>query len=395
MLFVFAEEFKDHANRLFLALKNGIGPFRGVEQWFRFSLATDRVLRVKSFSVSGLPTKDAANRYGEAIEEFLESGERVELAFVLHPKTDTEEAHSPYYYSKFPLLSANIPTQSVTTELLDTKDLFQWSAGNIALQAFAKMGGTPWAIATGMSEDSLIVGINRATVIDRNTGEVARWWGFATVFSHDGVYQGTTLFPPADTRAGYLATLKEAVTEGLASWRQHVGTPTNLVIHIKKGIGKDEVEVVEQCLRNSDTSVVRAYSIVRLSDRTGMLLFDPTDRDGRIPPSGVAMMLTPHRAILQVAGRDPSGRSVGRVIASEPLQVRREYATDDAPGFPSLCTQVVALSSMNWRGLNAEASPVSIQYPRRVADILAHFDQAGFDLRKLRDVPSLSRAWFL
>ena len=196
VLFVFAEEFKDHANRLFLALKNGIGPFRGVEQWFRFSLATDRVLRVKSFSVAGLPTKDAASRYAEAIEEFLESGERVDLAFVLHPKTDIEDAHSPYYYSKFPLLSANIPAQSVTTELLDTRDLFQWSAGNIALQAFSKMGGIPWAIATGMSEDSLIVGINRATIVDRGTGEVARWWGFATVFSTTGSIRAQPCFHP-------------------------------------------------------------------------------------------------------------------------------------------------------------------------------------------------------
>lgn len=396
ILFVFADEFRDHANRLFLALKNGIGPFRGVKRLFKFSFERDHVIRVKSFSIDGRSTEDAARLYRDSITEFLSSGEeQVDLAFLIHPKTDRWVIHSPYIYGKYELLKANVSTQSVTVELIDTADLFQWSAANIALAAFAKMGGTPWAISTGLSEDSLIVGINRERIFDPTTGRTMRWWGFATVFAHDGVYQGTTLFPPASSRERYLRILEDAISDGIATWRERVGTPTNLVIHVRKEISRDEIEVIERCLDGAGTSLVRAYAIVKLSDHPGMLVFDPTDRDDRIPPSGITVMLSPYRAILQVAGREARGQSVGRIIGSEPLQVRCERATSDAPPFTSLCAQVVGLSSMNWRGFNAEATPVSIEYPREVASLLGRFDRAGLDLGALRGVPILSRAWFL
>jgi len=41
--FVFPSEYRDQANRLYLALKNGIGYFRGVENTFRFPLAREHV----------------------------------------------------------------------------------------------------------------------------------------------------------------------------------------------------------------------------------------------------------------------------------------------------------------------------------------------------------------
>lgn len=396
ILFVFADEYRDHANRLFLALKNGIGPFRGVDRLFKFALERDHVIRVKSFSIDGRSTEEAAQLYRDSITEFLAAGEEpVDLAFLIHPKTDRWVVNSPYIYGKYELLSANVPTQSVTVELINTPDLFQWSAANIALAAFAKMGGIPWAIATGLSEDSLIVGINRERISDLTTGRTMRWWGFATVFAHDGVYQGTTLFPPATSRESYLGVLADAISGGIATWRERVGTPTNLVVHVRKEISRDEVDVIEHCLEGAGASLVRAHAIVRLSDHTGMLVFDPRDRNDKIPPSGVGVMMSPYRAILQVAGREDRGQSVGRIIGSEPLQVRSERATSGAPPFTDLCAQIVGLSSMNWRGLNAEATPVSMEYPREVASLLGRFDHAGLDIEALRDVPSLSRAWFL
>lgn len=396
ILFVFADEYRNHANRLFLALKNGIGPFRGVDSLFKFTLQRDCVVRVKSFSIDGRSTSDAAHLYRNAIEEFIASGEDpVDLAFLIHPKTDRWIVESPYIFGKYELLKANVPTQSVTVELIDTPDLFQWSVANIALAAFAKMGGTPWAISTGLSEDSLVVGINRELISDPTTGRTMRWWGFATVFAHDGVFQGTTLFPPASTRNSYLRILGEAISSGIATWRERVGTPTNLIVHVRREIRREEIDVIEGCMEDAGASLVRSYAIVRLSDHTGMLIFDPSDRNDKMPPSGVTVMMSPYRAILQVAGREDRGQAVGRIIGSEPLQVRRERATDDAPPLAELCAQVVGLSSMNWRGLNAEATPVSSEYPREVASLLGRFDRAGLDIAALRDVPNLSRAWFL
>ena len=396
MLFVFASELRDHANRLFLALKNGNGPFRGVERWFGFSLENTRVLRLKRFTVNGYSTKDTAILYQKAIEEFLAAEkQRVDLAFVIHPKTEPWDLHSAYVYSKYTLLRANIPTQSVTCELIDNPDLFQWSTANIALAAFAKMGGMPWGIAIDLPDDSLIVGVNRELIYDADTDHPSRWWGFATVFSHNGIFQSMTLFPPANNREAYFQVLEQAISDGIVEWYEKVGVPVNLVIHLRKRISGEEIEVIDRCLKKAGASLVRAYAVLRLSENIGMLVFDPTDRHDPTPPTGTAVMLSPYRAILQVAGRDTRSQSVGRIIGSEPLQVRRERATEGAPTFESLCTHIIALSAMNWRGLNAEASPVSIEYPRQVARLLGRFDRAGFDVGALRGVPNMSRAWFL
>jgi hypothetical protein len=49
--FVFPSEYRDQANRLYLALKNGIGYFRGVENTFRFPLAREHVFSITGFSI--------------------------------------------------------------------------------------------------------------------------------------------------------------------------------------------------------------------------------------------------------------------------------------------------------------------------------------------------------
>jgi len=79
----------------------------------------------------------------------------------------------------------------VTSDLIDNENTFKWSVGNIALQLFAKMGGVPWIIRTGLSEDCIVVGINRATVVSPNRRELDRHYGFASVFGRDGVYRET------------------------------------------------------------------------------------------------------------------------------------------------------------------------------------------------------------
>lgn len=53
ILFVFPDEMRDKANRLFVALKNGIGPFKGTEPLFGFQLLSSNVERLPSFSVLG------------------------------------------------------------------------------------------------------------------------------------------------------------------------------------------------------------------------------------------------------------------------------------------------------------------------------------------------------
>jgi hypothetical protein len=388
VLFVFPDEFRDGANRLFAALKNGIGPFKGTNNLLKFRLESDHVERVQPFSVGNLSDERAAEVYKTAIEERIRGNDfDVDLALILHRRTDRLERHNPYLTSKFPLLRANVPTQVVTTELLERSDTFQWSVANIALAMYAKMGGVAWAVDSGLPADSLVIGINRAKV------GTARYFAFATVFAHNGVYLGTKMFPPADGWDAYLKTFRSTVRDAIAEWRSEVGTPANLILHVRREIGHEETRLLDECLREAGNNAIRAYAVLKLVEGDHMLLVNPAHHSGA-PPSAVMVRLASHRALLQITGLDPGDQAFGKRIPG-PWHVTRLHASQDAPPLATLCGHVLAMAAMNWRGLNAEASPVSVHYPEDMAELLARFADAGFDISELRDLPVMNRPWFI
>ena len=157
---------------------------------------TANVERLPAFSVRGLDDHAAAGVYHQAIEQRLQSRSLdADLALIIHRRTERADQINPYLSSKFPLLRSNVPTQLVAEQLLERTDTFQWSAANIALAMFAKMGGHPWAVESPLSDDTL-VGINRATV-----GK-SRFYGFASTFAHNGIYLGTRLPAQVEIAAG-------------------------------------------------------------------------------------------------------------------------------------------------------------------------------------------------
>ncbi|MHB8619954.1 MAG: Piwi domain-containing protein [Chloroflexota bacterium] len=391
LLFVFPEELKDRANQLFFALKNGVGPFKGSEGLLGFQLSSQQMTRVSPFEVRQHTDEDAARVYQDKIEEFIRQPDRpdIHLAIIIHRKTDrSEHEHNPYLTSKFPLLRANIPTQVVTADLLEHPDLFQWAAANIAVAIFAKMGGEPWAVDSGLSDDSLVVGINRAQV-----GQ-SPYYGFASTFAHNGLYLGARLFEPAVGWPGYLNGLRSALTGAINDWRDQMASPVNLIVHVRKEIRADERRVIEDCLRNAGPQLVRAFAVVKLVPAEHMLVTDKGDEAG-IPPAGIMIPLASHRAVLQISGQDAAVPVAGKTVNAGPWQITRLQQSPGAPPFDVLCNHVLALSAMNWSGLNTEASPVTIKYPGELAERLGRFVAAGFNVDELRGLSVLKRAWFL
>lgn len=395
ILFVFAEEFKDSANKLFVALKNGIGPYQGSERLFGFRLKTSNVTRLDPFSISGKSDADIPRIYQAAIEKHLrQATEPAHLALIIHKKTDEHEQDAnPYLATKFPLLAAEIPTQFVTSELLE-RDQFQWSVANIALAMFAKMGGTPWAVETDFTEDTLIVGINRARVRVAGSYDSHRYYGFATAFGHNGVFRSTTLFPPAQTKPEFVAGLEASIRQALVGWKERAGGPVNLLIHLdRQDLDREEVGAIERALQTADPGVVHSFVVVRLSDRGNMLLSASNTPSGA-PPPGVMVRVAGHRAVLQIGGYDPAEGAVGKTVPY-PWHVSVNRGAIRALPLPVLCSNLLAMAAMNWRALNADLSPVSISYPRRVAELLGRFSEAGYAVENLKGRRVMERVWFI
>lgn len=238
--FVFPAQHRDYGNRLFLALKNGVGLFRGVENTFRYRLTKDQVfpVHVSNALIKGYTNAgDNARAYADAIEEWLArrgTADRPDIFFVLLPKTPDSELESPYYECKARLLRQGILSQSVTLELLDNESQFGWSAANIALGAFVKLGGIPWVVRGPELDKDLIIGLGRAHVFDpisrRNTGHMA----FTACFSARGPLRFVSLAQVEATRERYLEALKTVVKSSLTNADEAGREVTSLTLHVPK-----------------------------------------------------------------------------------------------------------------------------------------------------------------
>ena len=99
---------------------------------------------------------------------------------------------NPYYRARARLMSYGIPTQGVTDQHLRASQvLLQWTLGPMALQIYAKVGGTPWRLPATQSVDrEVLVGIGNA--LERpnlwSGAEQSRVVGITTFFLGDGSY---------------------------------------------------------------------------------------------------------------------------------------------------------------------------------------------------------------
>lgn len=392
VVFIYPRELREQARRLYLSLRDGIGPFKGTMPLLRYPLPAAGVVRVDEFTTEGMSEEQSAAAYKHAVEAWLATGATADIALILHPKTERDNQGNPYLTSKFPLLHSGIPSQVVTTDLLSKKDVFEWSAATIALAMLAKMGGVPWGVQSYLPQDTVIVGVNRA-VVRSAKGGIVRHYGFASTFSHQGVYLGTRLFEPADSKHAYLAGLEQALKEALRDWKSDAGeVPANLVVHVRKELSRDENEILEGVLRSAPSSLVRSYAVLKIVDAHEALISNPSQKDNQLPPSGVLVRLTGKRGLLQITGLGDES-SAGKQV-SHPFSVKLLASSAAAPSFEDLSENVLAMAAMNWRALNADAVPVSIKYPQLVAELLGRFHESGFDVSQLP--PDLMRRpWFL
>ena len=144
--FVFPDEYRDQANRLYLSLKNGIGSFKGVETTFRFPLSKEQVFNISGFSIRGRNHSEAAKLYEDAILKWIASGKGPPPRPVFRtspPNTAFGSRHTLLRLQGEAFNRGGILSQNATIDLIRDESRLRWSAANIALGAFVKLGGLP------------------------------------------------------------------------------------------------------------------------------------------------------------------------------------------------------------------------------------------------------------
>jgi hypothetical protein len=385
LLFVFPEVHQGLGHRLAEAWLSGVGNFKGFETMFRTPVATGQALRSLSVSTDLRSPSAAALAYRTAISSWASEprDQDPRLALVLVPHSEPWQTDRPYYEAKAAFANLGVPSQMVTIELLADKRQFQWSAANIALASFAKLGGVPWTVEAPAEDDDLIIGIGRREVGPE--GQRRRIFGYAVTFVSNGMYRQTWSFTPAADQDTYVARLGQCVEAAL---RADLDTqPRRLVIHLASRTGADEIETVRRAMQRVGITVPVAF--LRLDDST---IWDSADvaEDTWVAPKGLVVRLSERRALLHAEELGATGPPEGPLLIA-----LDERSTVGAEHFDELVGQVYRLAHANWRGFNARSKPATLVYGEQLAGLVGHLadvqswnpDHLSNDLR--------TRPWFL
>ena len=397
--FVFPNESRDQANKLFLALKNGIGLFRGVENTFRFGLSREQVFSVP---VAGVQLSFAADHernaraYTDAILSWhtKQHEDRPDLFFVLHPKTSGSERATPYYKAKALLLKEGILSQNVTLDLINNSSQFEWSAANIALGTFVKLGGIPWVVGGNELDQDLIIGLGRAFIFDYRTRRTTGYLAFTACFSARGPLRFISLARPAGSKEQYLESLRSVITNTLDRADDHNSQAASLTVHAPKEMRRDEMNVIHETVRGHKKKSVLQVLLAKVTDEVNFFAIDDRFPDG-VPRRGTVVQVSDRDFMLYTEGRDEREPWSSRI----PVALRVTPQGDALPSQNALAIlrQINDLSQVNWRGLNARSKPISVYYGDLIARLLSHVDSATVaDLYQQDALKILEeRMWFL
>lgn len=369
--FVFPNEYKDYANRLYLALKNGIGYFRGVERAFRFELSKDSVFPITGFSIAQSKSHDhAARDYADAILKWNEQGgKNPDLYFILHPRTPGWETETPYYKTKAALLQRGILSQSVTADLIKDESVFSWSAANIALAAFVKLGGIPWLIEGSEEEKDLIIGVGRVGHFDPQSRISSQCLGYTACYSARGRFKFLALADVATGREEYLMSLQKVIRESLARARDLGTYVSSLTLHLPKELSHEESECIAFAASEQVKETSLQTSVVKVTDENMFFAVD-TGVDNGVPRRGTVIQVEDAVYILCTEGREE--RQSWRSRPPSILRVAPQTPILTTAHESEMLRHVNELSQVNWRAFNARSRPISILYGELIARILSH-----------------------
>ena len=362
-------------------LTNGNGQFGGFKSLFRvpLELIQERAIHAESADV-----------VKETVTAILRD-HRLDI-FVLVTSTRNEVL---YQSAKAILLGNGIPSQMIRAETIRNSRGLPWSLENIALQMYAKVGGTPWTVMSSSKRQELVIGVSRA--LDKARNMVV---GFVTLFTHDGDYLLLHSLSPKpatwEKLDEYRNALAQLIVEAYREYSTNQGAPEALVIHLCKRPGKfREVAAVEQAMRTLGQNI--PYALLHLNDDTSYRLFD-TAHPTYVPRPGIRVDLNHYTALLFLDGRVPEKtgqevrrkRGVPRVL--EVYLDRR--STIGADEFPRLVQQVFDFAHVNWRGFNAQAIPATLNYSYLVARLVSEIGADNWNA--IANAVSLrDKAWFL
>jgi len=317
--------------------------------------------------------------------------------------------NNPYYVVKAILLSAGIPVQFMKNKKTRKNSyISQFICDTIALQSYAKMGGTPWVLPADNDIDhEIVIGIGHS--ISQSSrfkgGSANRVVGITTFFTGDGRY---ILGLPTEKVAfdQYFDALLESLAQSIRRISRNYGWQSEdtvrIVLHVFKPLRDIEAKVVKQLADEFDEFKLQ-FCFVTIAEYQPFLLFDNDNDQGSrtrsgdmvgkyVPDRGETWKVDDNRALLQVKG--PDSIKTKEHGFSNPILVKM-HRMSSFTDLHYITQQVANFQELNWRSFTPSTKPVTIFFADLMAKQLTKLERIS-DWRPELVRSSLSdKKWFL
>lgn len=324
--------------------------------------------------------KTIKNKDLESYKEVLydEALLKCELIYVIvnEAQEKLSPSNSPYYVCKAKFIGNGIPTQDIQIETI-RQNLNAFTMTNIALNSYAKLGGTAWTIEKeDKLKDELVIGIG--STLSENGQFVL---GIAQVFHNDGRYM-TGDCSPLSSFSNYAENLENHLFKTLQPLVEEMSkTGTfRLIFHLFKSASEEyEIKAING-LKERLANYNFEFALVHLAYGHNFRLYY---NDGKSDINqGTYIQLSKHSALLHFVSK-----------SDLPLKID----LDKRSTFTSLfyiAKQVYWFSHLSHRSYMPSKRTVTIMYPSLMARMTEELKKVeGWDYERLKAVSD--KLWFI
>jgi hypothetical protein len=359
------------------------------------------------------------NEYLNVISKFDDV--RPDLAIIEIPESFRlqNDQNNPYYQIKAKLLSLEIPVQFITTSKI--KKYNDIILNSIALQIYAKLGGTPWVLPSQRSVDrELIIGIGHSWIRKNQYAgtEINRVVGIMTFFSGDGQYLLGDKVKDVDFENYFqelLKSLKQSINKLSSEQGWIEGETIRLIFHIFKPIKNVEFDVISQLIKDIPQFSIK-FAFVTIGNAHPTILFDLNqkgitgtyygnnyNKGEYIPNRGSNVFLDSETCIVQMYGANELKTSKHGMSRPIQIKIRTPQGNYDNKELNDLLfydlsyitQQIFSFTYLSWRSFLPTDEPATMKYSNLISRLLGKLRNVkGWDSDKL-NYALKRKKWFL
>jgi hypothetical protein len=302
-----------------------------------------------------------------------------------------KDADNPYYKIKAKLLSLEVPVQFITTEIM--KNTNEYIQNSIALQIYAKLGGTPWVLPSQRSVDrEIIIGIGHTwfRTNQYKGAEQNRVVGITTFLSSDGQYllSDKVKDVPFDSYfSELLKSLKSSILRLSNEQGWQNGDTVRLIFHIFKPIKNIEFDVISQLIKDIPDYSIK-FAFVTISKTHPNLIFDINQTGVQkhnntigkfIPNRATYIFLDSETCLIQMLGANEL--KTAKHGMSNPIQIKirtpqHKYHNKELNDYlfcdlAYITQQIFSFTYLSWRSFLHGEQPATMLYSTLIARLLS------------------------